>query len=566
MTATPHGRAAIIIPAYQPTSALADLVDELSADAGRAIIVVDDGSSADYQGLFARLAAHPNVVVLAHPVNLGKGQALKTAFAHFLRCAPEDAVGVVTADADGQHLAADIRQVARRFEQSPTALVLGCRAFDGHVPLRSRVGNLLTRGVFRLLIGRHVKDTQTGLRGIPRAFLHELTGLETGGYEFELEMLVRAVERGLTIEELGVQTVYGGAGQSHFRPLRDSLRVYFVFLRFVGVSITTAAIDFSIFTIAYLASRDILSSTMLARVIAGLYNFAANRTFAFRSRGDVKQEAARYIALVAALMSVSYGLVTTLMAVAGTSVYVSKLLAEGALFGASFALQNLVVFPRRWRDPGGGTRPARTDWSAYYRHPAVWARLTRRITRHAIVREAARAALRKPFARIVELGGGNSIFLRAFRRRFPDARLIAVDTNALGLRLLRAGLAGDPRLVTVRGDVLAPAGQSLGADLVFSVGLIEHFGPDDTARAIEKHFAHACPGGLVLITFPTPTWLYRLVRASAERVGVWSFPDERPLQMDEVVGTVGQYGEILRVFVNWSIVLTQGVVVARKHS
>jgi hypothetical protein len=140
-----------------------------------------------------------------------------------------------------------------------------------------------------------------------------------------------------------------------------------------------------------------------------------------------------------------------------------------------------------------------------------------------------------------------------------------MDTNALGLRLLETRLAGDSRLSAINRDVLAPVDDPVGADLVYSVGLIEHFDPERTARAVEAHFAHACPGGLVLITFPTPTWLYRLTRYAAERIGVWAFPDERPLRLDEVATTVRRHGQILRLFINWPTVLTQAVVVARKH-
>lgn len=565
MSPTTCGRAVIVIPAYQPTSALADLVADLSADAARTIIVVDDGSSEECRPVFASAAACPNVVVLSHAVNLGKGQALKTAFNHVLLHAPADAAGIVTADADGQHLAADVRRVAERLERSPSTLVLGSRAFEGRVPLRSRLGNVLTRGVFRLLIGRSLTDTQTGLRGIPRAFLPELIQVEAGRYEFELEMLVRATERGLPVEELRVATVYGGAAQSHFNPLRDSLRIYFVFLRFVGLSLVTAGIDYSTFAIVYLESHNILLATIAARAIAGLFNFTANRTLAFRSRGSVRGEAIKYVVVVAALMWVSYGLVTTLVLVLGLGVYVSKLLAEGTLFAASFALQNLFVFAGRRRDRIDGETPAVTDWGAYYRRPAMLAPLTRRITRRVIVREALRAAPGKAPATIVELGGGGSPFLRAFRERFPDARLTAMDTNALGLRLLEPQLGGDARLSAINRDVLAPVDDPVGADLVYSVGLIEHFDREHTARAVEAHFAHACPGGLVLMTFPTPTWLYRLTRSLAERIGVWAFPDERPLPLDEVAATVIRHGQILRLFVNWPVVLTQAVVVARKY-
>ena len=346
MTAADPRRAVIVIPAYEPTAKLVELVEDLSSD-GRAIIVVDDGSSPECRDVFSKVSSLPNVVLLVHAVNLGKGQALKTAFNHVLLKTPTDAVGVVTADADGQHLSADIRRVAERLEQGGTrALILGSRAFQGTVPLRSRIGNVLTRRIFTLLIGRSLTDTQTGLRGIPRSFLNELMQLEAGRYEFELEMLIRAT-RQMPIEELTIATVYGSFAKSHFNPLRDSLRIYFVFLRFISLSMITAGIDYATFAIVFTARRNILLSIIIARLIAGTFNFIANRNVAFRSRGPLLSEALKYATLVITLMSISYGLVTTMVGVLGFGVYTSKLVAEGGLFVVSFALQNVFVFSGR---------------------------------------------------------------------------------------------------------------------------------------------------------------------------------------------------------------------------
>ena len=346
MTAADPRRAVIVIPAYEPTAKLVELVEELHGD-GRAIIVINDGSSAECGEVLTRVAALSGVTVLAHAVNLGKGQALKTAFNHVLLNTSAECAGVVTADADGQHLAADIRKVAERLEQNgKTALILGSRAFQGTVPLRSRIGNVLTRRIFTLLIGRALTDTQTGLRGIPRPFLEELMQVEAGRYEFELEMLIRATRR-MPIEELTIATVYGSFAKSHFNPLRDSLRIYFVFLRFVSLSIITAGIDYATFAIVFTARDNILLSIIIARLIAGTFNFTANRTVVFRSRGPLLSEALKFATLVITLMSISYGLVTVMVDVLGFGVYTSKLLAEGGLFAASFALQNLVVFSGR---------------------------------------------------------------------------------------------------------------------------------------------------------------------------------------------------------------------------
>jgi glycosyltransferase involved in cell wall biosynthesis len=339
-------RAVIVIPAYEPTAKLVELVEDLRGD-GRAIVVVDDGSSPECHEVFAKVAALSGVTMLAHAVNLGKGQALKTAFNHVLLNTCPACVGVVTADADGQHLAADIRRVAERLEHGDrTALILGSRAFQGTVPLRSRVGNVITRRIFTLLIGRALTDTQTGLRGIPRSFLQELMQLEAGRYEFELEMLIRATRR-MPVEELTIATVYGSFARSHFNPLRDSLRIYFVFLRFISLSIITAGIDYATFAIVFTARDNILLSIIIARLIAGTFNFTVNRAVVFRSRGPLFSEALKYATLVLTLMSISYGLVTVMVGALGLGVYTSKLLAEGTLFTASFALQNLVVFTGR---------------------------------------------------------------------------------------------------------------------------------------------------------------------------------------------------------------------------
>jgi dolichol-phosphate mannosyltransferase len=225
----------VVIPAYQPGPELEKLVKVLLADGQTEVILVDDGSSTEHNGAFLALSKLPRVRLLRHETNRGKGQALKTAFNHFLTSFPETSPGVVTADADGQHLPEDIAAVSRRLSENGGALYLGTRRFKGVVPAKSLFGNTLTRLVFRVFSGRAVSDTQTGLRGIPRAFLTDLIKVRANGYAFELEMLLLAVRSGMKITEIPIETVYmkGNAG-SHFRPLLDSVRIYYVFLRFAA--------------------------------------------------------------------------------------------------------------------------------------------------------------------------------------------------------------------------------------------------------------------------------------------------------------------------------------------
>ena len=97
----------IVIPSYEPDERLLQLLETLKAGSRGPVVIVDDGSGADYKDIFERAGAYVDVLggaVLTHEVNRGKGRALKTAFAFILKKYPE-AIGCVTADSDGQHTA-----------------------------------------------------------------------------------------------------------------------------------------------------------------------------------------------------------------------------------------------------------------------------------------------------------------------------------------------------------------------------------------------------------------------------------------------------------------------------
>ncbi len=248
----------ILIPAYQPAQELIALIRALTEDADQKIIVVNDGSTQPTaKQVFDTISAQfPRVDLVHHAVNLGKGQALKTGFNHFLLHYGETSPGVVTADADGQHAKDDILLVAQSLAAQPHKLILGSRSLKEKVPWRSLVGNKITIQVFRMITGVKLIDTQTGLRGIPQGFLGELMRSIETGYDFELDMLIRAVQQGYPIREIPIKTIYMDNNKSsHFDAIRDSFKIYFVFLRFSLLSMVTAAIDYIVFALTLWLSK-----------------------------------------------------------------------------------------------------------------------------------------------------------------------------------------------------------------------------------------------------------------------------------------------------------------------
>ena len=336
-------RCAILIPAYRPSPALIELIQSL-ATGGNPIVLVDDGSGPEFDGVFARAAECGQVRLVRHQTNQGKGAALKTGIRFALDEYP-DLTGIVTADADGQHHPEDIARVAAAMLLSKGSLVLGSRAFHGTVPLRSRIGNIVTRGMMHLLLGQKLRDTQTGLRGIPAPMLPKLLQLESNGYDFELEMLILAHHTNVPVIEEPIRTIYEAGNQSsHFNPLLDSMKIYFILLRFASVSLLTAVLDNIVFYLAYRHSGHVLGSQVLGRLLAVCFNYWMVRRSVFYSHQRHLSTLPKYLALVVVSGSASYGGIQLLGAGLGIAPVAAKLMVESLLFFANFAVQRLLIF------------------------------------------------------------------------------------------------------------------------------------------------------------------------------------------------------------------------------
>lgn len=217
---------ALVIPAYEPDVRFAELVSEIQKLGLTRILVVDDGSEdcLPFEGLPA------SVRIDRHPINRGKGAALKTGMAAVVQAWPES-LGVITLDADWQHLPEDVLRVAKAFEADPEAIVLGVRRLrPGQTPWKSLVGNAVIKLLARGLISTPLIDTQTGLRAIPFGLLPRICELPSNGYEFEMECLLAL--RDQPVRQVQIQTVYhDGNRKSNFKPLTDSLRILLVLVR-----------------------------------------------------------------------------------------------------------------------------------------------------------------------------------------------------------------------------------------------------------------------------------------------------------------------------------------------
>ena len=336
----------IMIPAYKPDSKMIDLIERLITAGFTNIIVVDDGSGPDFAPVFDA-AAELGCAVLHHGINMGKGRAMKTGFNHGL---VHDlfADGVITADADGQHTPEDVRKIADAMAASPDAMVLGIRNFTGDVPLKSRLGNGITRRLFCLIHGGDVRDTQTGLRGFPTEQIPMILGLPGERYEYEMNMLLAARPHDINIVQIPIDTIYiEGNRSSHFKAFQDSMRIYRLLIKFVASSLVSTAMDYLIFTMMnILFPGQLLGSVTVARAVSSVINYSINKNIVFKRKCSAKKALIRYYTLAGFIMLANYGLIILLNRVLNINLYLSKVIADILLYTISFFAQRELVYKK----------------------------------------------------------------------------------------------------------------------------------------------------------------------------------------------------------------------------
>ena len=214
----------ILIPAYNAQETLGSVLrkaEPLKID----IIVVDDGSSDETKRISSEMGVH----LLSHPVNLGKGAALRTGFQYILQ---KDYEVVITLDADGQHNPSEIPFLLRIFQNVKPDILIASRAAEfGKMTFLRRFWNRLGVKAVARLCHSDITDSQSGFRLIRTSLLKEVN-LSTSRFETELELLIKACKKGFSVLSIPINTQkVDGTSSTHFRPVADTWRVCKVFLR-----------------------------------------------------------------------------------------------------------------------------------------------------------------------------------------------------------------------------------------------------------------------------------------------------------------------------------------------
>jgi glycosyltransferase involved in cell wall biosynthesis len=223
-------RIVAIIPTYNNATTVGEVVSG-TVNYIHDIIVVNDGSTDGTVGVLDGISGkNPRIIVISFEKNQGKGSALAAGLAKALDLGFTNAI---TLDADGQHYPWDIPAFLEKVALSPEKLYIGDRVIvhgtETDQPLRSRAGAKFGAFWYKFITGISIADTQCGFRAYP---VSPVLALKCKGsrYEYEQEALIRAARAGIPVESVPVHLHYGPRGKtvSHFRPVRDFLRIFLV--------------------------------------------------------------------------------------------------------------------------------------------------------------------------------------------------------------------------------------------------------------------------------------------------------------------------------------------------
>lgn len=208
----------IIIPTYNNSKTLQRVVDAvLQFDA--TTIVVNDGAT---DATPAILQHYPQLVIVRHPKNMGKGMALRNGFKKAIELGFHYAI---TIDSDGQHFASDIQVFIEELEKTGPALLIGSRNMTQEgVPKKSSFGNKFSNFWFWFETGHKLEDTQSGFRLYPLLLIPKK--YFTNKFEFEIEVIVRTAWKRIPVKNIPIKVLYDPEERvSHFRPFKDFTRI-----------------------------------------------------------------------------------------------------------------------------------------------------------------------------------------------------------------------------------------------------------------------------------------------------------------------------------------------------
>lgn len=215
-------RVSVVIPCFNNGRTISEAVKDIVLLTDYPVLIVDDGSETPvtnvlYSWEVRKALESGRVRVLRFEKNRGKGVALQHAIAELVS---KGYTHMLTMDANGLHLAREIQKLVEIGKENPWDLILGDRKLK---PENKKNMGRLSKFWVTYETGLNIRDPQFGFRLYP-LFALQTMRFFASRYDFDLEVLIRLLWRGVHVREVEVD-VAPNPEETHFRKFWDNVRL-----------------------------------------------------------------------------------------------------------------------------------------------------------------------------------------------------------------------------------------------------------------------------------------------------------------------------------------------------
>jgi glycosyltransferase involved in cell wall biosynthesis len=358
----------VVIPCYNEEETLSRCVQRLldisDGHLSLEIIIVDDRSTDKSFSIACELEkSHPQVTVLRHQKNMGKGAALRSGFA----IVKGDFVAVQ--DADLEYDPKDLKKMLKPLVNDDADVVLGSRflSTDAHRVLYfwHYMGNRFLTFLSNMFTDLNLTDMETCYK-VFRSDVIQKIKIEEDRFGFEPEIVAKVAHMRLRIFEMGIS--YHGRTYEEGKKigLKDGFRALYCILRYNAhkapvpvqfllyllIGGCAAFINLCVFQVMLTSGLSITISTLSAFITAAVVNYLLCILILFRhkARWNSWIEILIYIFIVAVVALIDLG-ITKSLSKFGASPLLSKTVAAALVLILNFSGRRYFVFPEPTSGP-----------------------------------------------------------------------------------------------------------------------------------------------------------------------------------------------------------------------
>ena len=196
-----------------------------------------------------------------------------------------------------------------------------------------------------LFTGLKISDTQTGLRVMSKEVATYLLNVKGERYEYETNVLLATKRLDISIAEEKIGTIYlNNNKESHFNPIKDSIEIYKLFMKYIISSLSSFILDIFLFTIFIKLTNEVITSSVISRIISSIYNFLINKNLIFKNSDN--KSIIKYYLLVIIQLAISTTITQVLNNCIKLNIVIIKILVDTFIFIINFVIQREIVFKK----------------------------------------------------------------------------------------------------------------------------------------------------------------------------------------------------------------------------